>query len=269
MSQETLTYFMSVNIPVHEIYGMSETSGPTTITTTEKIRFMSSGRPFSGAEVRIDNPEGEMGIGEVQVRGRHVFMGYLRAPHVTRQTMTSDGWLKSGDLGFISEEGYLFITGRMKEIIITASGEKVPPRPIEDAIKRELPVVSNALVIGEQQRFLCCLLTLKTGQDETTGLPTNRLSDVAVSCCQAAGSSALTVRDVLSGEGDRRVLRMIQHGIDRVNKGAACRIQKIAKWSILEQDFSVAGGELTPTQKMKRNYILQKYADCIETFYVT
>jgi long-chain-fatty-acid--CoA ligase ACSBG len=269
MAQETLTYFMSVNIPVQEIYGMSETSGPTTVTTTDKIRFMSSGRPFQGAEIRIDNPEGEMGIGEVMIRGRHVFMGYLGEPRTTGEVLTSDGWLRSGDLGYLSEEGYLFITGRMKEIIITASGEKVPPRPIENAIKRELPIISNVIVIGEQQRFLCCLVTLKTEQDEATGLPTDRLSDVAVSCCQAAGSSALTVGDILSGEGDHRVLRMIQHGVDRVNKAAACRIQKIAKWSILEQDFSIAGGELTPTLKLKRNYILKKYADCIETFYIT
>lgn len=269
MSQETLTYFMSIDIPIQELYGMSETSGPTTITTTDRIRFMSSGLPFDGASIKIDNPEGEMGVGEVLVSGRHVFMGYLDEPHATSEVMTADGWLRSGDLGYISEEGYLYITGRMKEIIITASGEKVPPRPLEEAIKRELPIISNAIVIGDQQRFLCCLVTLKTVLDVDTGLPTDQLSEVAVPCCQATGSSAHTVSDIISGEGDHRVLKMIQHGMDRVNKTAASRIQKIAKWSILEQDFSVAGGELTPTMKLKRGYILMKYADCIETFYIT
>jgi long-chain-fatty-acid--CoA ligase ACSBG len=227
MAQETLTYFMSIDIPIHEIYGMSETSGPTTVTTSDKIRFMSSGRPFQGIKIAIDSPEGEMGVGEVLVRGRHVFMGYLGEPWATSEVLTSEGWLRSGDLGYLSEEGYLYITGRMKELIITASGEKVPPRPIENAIKRELPLVSNAIVIGDQQRFLCCLVTLKTEVDEETGLPTDRLSEVALSCCQTAGSSAHTVGEVVGGVGDRRVLKMIQHGIDRVNRAAASRIQKL------------------------------------------
>ncbi|CAI8021783.1 Long-chain-fatty-acid--CoA ligase ACSBG2 [Geodia barretti] len=183
MAQETLTYFMSINIPVHEIYGMSETTGPTTLTTSDKIRFMSSGRPFGGIK----------GVGEVLVSGRHVFMGYM------------------GNTVATSEEGYLYITGRMKEIIITASGEKVPPRPIEEAITRELPLISDAIVIGDQQRFLCCLVTLKTEVDEETGVPT-------LSCCQAVGNSAHTVQGVVGGEGDRKVLKMIQHGIHEASK---------------------------------------------------
>ena len=159
------------------------------------------------------------------------------------QRLVMDNVLQS--LPHPMQERYLYITGRMKEIIITASGEKVPPRPIEEAIKRELPLISNAIVIGDQQRFLCCLVTLKvryirtrrfqdrfSGQplqtevDEETGVPTDRLSEMALSCCQAAGSSAHTVGEVVGGEGDRKVLKMIQHGIDRVNKAAASRIQK-------------------------------------------
>ena len=140
----------------------------------------------------------------------------------TSQILVMDNVLQS--LPHPMQEGYLYITGRMKEIIITASGEKVPPRPIEEAITRELPLISNAIVIGDQQRFLCCLVTLKvkyqdmfSGQplqtevDEETGVPT-------LSCCQAVGNSAHTVQGVVGGEGDRKVLKMIQHGIHEASK---------------------------------------------------
>ncbi|XP_064390607.1 long-chain-fatty-acid--CoA ligase ACSBG2-like isoform X3 [Halichondria panicea] len=268
-NEDTLSYFMSVDIPLHELYGMSETSGPTTVTTTDRIRYCSVGRKFEGGEIKIDRPDKE-GTGEVLLRGRHVFMGYLGLPELTQNTLTHDGWLRSGDIGYVSEDGYLYITGRKKELIITAGGEKVAPVPIESLIKQALPMVSNAILIGDQRKFLTCLLTLKVEVDNTTGLPTDRLTPAALACCQKVGSSSATVGDIIDrGEGDHKVLRMIQKAVDNVNKKASSKISKIAKWSILDNDFSIAGGELTPTLKLKRSVIMMKYADCIDAFYLT
>ena len=124
-----------------------------------------------------------------------------------------------------TQENYLYITGRKKELIITASGEKIAPVPIESAIKRHLPIVSNAMVVGDQQKYLSCLLTLKVEVDHETGLPTNQLSAVALEACQKVGSNALTVNDVT--DGDHKILKSIQRGIDRTNKTAICKIQKV------------------------------------------
>ncbi len=121
----------------------------------------------------------------------------------------------------------MYITGRKKEIIITASGEKVAPVPIENLIKQELPIVSNAMIVGDQKKFLSCLLALKVIQDDITGLPTNQLSPLAVEECQRVGSTTTTVTDVLSSGDDHKVLKMIQKGIDRVNRKATTKTHKV------------------------------------------
>ena len=120
----------------------------------------------------------------------------------------------------------MYITGRMKEIIITASGEKIAPVPIEGLIKQMLPIISNAMVVGDQQKYLSCLLTLKVVQDEATGLPTNQLSPLAVDLCQGIGSTSTTVTDIVD-KGDHKVLKMIQKGIDHVNKKATTKLHKV------------------------------------------
>ena len=126
----------------------------------------------------------------------------------------------------------MYITGRKKELLITAGGEKVAPVPIENLIKQMLPIVSNAVVVGDQQKFLSCLLTLRVEVDEATGLPTNQLSAVSVEACQKVGSSALTVGDILSKGSDHKVLRMIQKGIDKVNNKAPSKVQKVKGCSL-------------------------------------
>jgi long-chain-fatty-acid--CoA ligase ACSBG len=266
ISDDTLTYFLSLNICLHQLYGMSESTGPSTVTTENTLRFRSNGYAMKGTEIKIVNAD-ETGVGEVVIKGRNVFMGYLNNFEKTAQVFTSEGYLRSGDFGRIDKDGYLYITGRMKELIVLANGDKVAPVPLEQMIKAEIPIISNAVIIGDKRTYLVCLLTLKVEVDEGTSLPTNKLTEEAVAQCREAGSSAVTVDDIIDEEGDKTVLRMIKRGIDKINKKATSKSQKIMRWTVLERDFSVAGQELTPTLKLKRPTIAEKYSEHIDFLY--
>ena len=124
------------------------------------------------------------------MKGRNVMMGYLQAPGKTKEAITEDGWLKSGDLGVVDESGFFRITGRAKEILITAGGENVAPIPIEESIKKQLPCVANAMLIGDQKKFLSVLLTIKTEIDPVSLEPLSQLSPITLEWCQNIGSKA-------------------------------------------------------------------------------
>lgn len=128
--------------------------------------------------------------GEILMKGRNVMMGYLQAPDKTKEAITEDGWLKSGDLGVVDESGFFRITGRAKEILITAGGENVAPIPIEESIKKQLPCVANAMLIGDQKKFLSVLLTIKTEIDPVSLEPLSQLSPITLEWCQNIGSKA-------------------------------------------------------------------------------
>eukprot|EP00118_Oscarella_pearsei_P020248 m.218798 g.218798 ORF g.218798 m.218798 type:complete len:716 (+) comp39907_c0_seq2:52-2199(+) len=266
ISRETTEFFMSVGLPLLDIYGMSESSGPGTISGVERKKFGSCGLPFNGCEMKLDNQDDE-GNGEICFKGRHVFMGYLGMEEKTKESMDESGWLHTGDIGRKDEDGYYFITGRLKEILVTSGGENIPPVLIEEAIKAELPIISNVMVIGDKRKFLSCILTLKVIIDFDTGEPTDNLAQLALNQCEAVGSTAKTVSDVLNGEGDRKVLEMIEQGVQRANQKAISNAQKVQKWTILARDFSIPGGELGPTLKLKRKVVIEKYLETIDRMY--
>ncbi|XP_037361087.1 long-chain-fatty-acid--CoA ligase ACSBG2-like isoform X2 [Talpa occidentalis] len=160
LSQETAEFFLSLDIPVREMYGMTESSGPHTIGTPENYKILSCGKTLSGCK-SILHQQTQDGTGEICLWGRHVFMGYLGKEEMTTEAIDEEGWLHSGDLGKLDQEGFLYITGRIKEILITASGENVPPVPIENKVKEKIPIVSNAMLVGDKLKFLGVLLTLK------------------------------------------------------------------------------------------------------------
>ncbi|XP_072166675.1 long-chain-fatty-acid--CoA ligase ACSBG2-like isoform X1 [Diadema setosum] len=262
LSMETLEYFLSINIQLYDIYGMSESTGPHSFCLPGRFRIGSSGMTFPGAETKISDPDKD-GNGEVCYRGRHIFMGYLNMEEKTREAIDEDGWLHSGDLGYIDEDNFLFITGRIKELIITAGGENIPPVPIEDMIKKETPIISNCMLIGDKRKFLSMLITLKVTADEA-GVPSNDLNSEALAITTAIGSKARTVEEA---KKDDLVKQEIQRGVDEYNKSATSRAQRVNKWTILDGDFSVAGGELGPTLKLKRPIVNKMYKAQIDGLY--
>ncbi|KAM5291466.1 long-chain-fatty-acid--CoA ligase ACSBG1 isoform 2-T4 [Glossophaga mutica] len=265
MAVEAQHFFLGLNIRLYSGYGLSETSGPHFMSGPCNYRLCSSGKVLPGCRAKLVNQDAE-GTGEICVWGRTVFMGYLNMEDETRAAIDADGWLHTGDLGRLDADGFLYITGRLKELIITAGGENVPPVPIEEAVKAELPVVSSAMLIGDQRKFLSMLLTLKCVLDPDTSDPTDQLTEQATEFCQRVGSNATKVSEIV-GSKDEAVYRAIEEGIQRVNSQAAARPYHIRKWAVLERDFSISGGELGPTMKLKRFAVLEKYKDIIDSFY--
>ncbi|XP_041862858.1 long-chain-fatty-acid--CoA ligase ACSBG2 isoform X2 [Melanotaenia boesemani] len=265
ITKDTLEFFLSLDIPLYELYGMSECTGPHTISGPEAFKLTSCGKEIPGCKTKLHNPD-EEGNGEICFWGRHVFMGYLNMPDKTEEALDAEGWLHSGDLGKHDENGFLFITGRIKELIITAGGENIPPVPIEDSVKEAIPLISNAMLIGDKRKFLSMLLTIKCQVNPETGDPEDELTPESVELCRNLGSNATRVSEI-AGERDRVVHTAIQEGINRVNEKATSNAQRIQKWLILDRDFSVGGGELGPTMKLKRPVVLKIYKEQIDNFY--
>ncbi|KDR23088.1 Long-chain-fatty-acid--CoA ligase ACSBG2, partial [Zootermopsis nevadensis] len=242
ISVDIKKYFMSIDIPLMDAFGMTETTGGHLLSKEEAFRFEATGQKREGVYSKVINPE-EDGQGEMCFNGRHIFMGYLDDPEKTSEALDEEGWLHSGDIGKIDENDFLYITGRIKELIITAGGENIPPVLIEEEVKAQLPCISNAMLIGDKRKFLSVLLTLKTEMNLETGEPLEELAPAAKQWCNALGCDANTVKDVLNGPNEQ-VLAAIQEGIDRANAKAMSNAQRIQKFQILPHDFSIPTGEI-------------------------
>lgn len=264
--RDVLDYFVGLNCVISETFGMSESTGPQTLNLERKFRLGSVGLTLSGLETKIDHPDAD-GNGEICMNGRNVFMGYINMEDKTEDIIDNGGWLHSGDIGRIDEDGFVFITGRIKELIITAGGENVAPVPIEDNIKEELPIISNCMLIGDKCKFLSMLLTLKTETDNTTSLPGKKLEKTVVDWCRSLGCTVETVDHVLEGPHSKTIMEAIQQAFNRANAKAVSNAQRVQKWTILSQDFSIPAGELGPTMKLKRPVVVKKYKDVIDRIY--
>jgi long-subunit acyl-CoA synthetase (AMP-forming) len=243
ISKFTLEFFLSLGIPIYEVYGMSECSGPATISLPHKYVTGKAGFELPGTEIKIIEE-----TGEICMRGPHVFQGYLKNEEVTNSTLDAEGWLHSGDVGEFDEKRFLSITDRIKDLLITAGGENIAPQLIEGQLK-SIPAVSQAIVVGDRKPFLSALLTLNE----------EKLASEAAK----AGSSATN----LSEAGACEVFNAyIQKAVDEVNTQLA-RVQTIKKFTIVPAEFTVEGGEMTPTMKVKRKVVREKYANEISSFY--
>ncbi|XP_071654143.1 long-chain-fatty-acid--CoA ligase ACSBG2 isoform X2 [Temnothorax longispinosus] len=258
-------YFLSLDIPLLEAYGMSECGGAHTIISPKEYSMEGVGRPLTGVYTKLDNID-EHGEGEVCMGGRHVFMGYLNEPEKTAEAKDKNGWLHSGDLGKFNSNGILSITGRIKELIITSGGENVAPYNIEQTILTELPYLSNVMVIGDKRKYLTVLVTLKSNMNEETGEPLDTLNSEVLKWAKSLGSSAKTVTEVISSR-DSAIYEEIEEAIKRANTQAISNAQKVQKFEILPHDFSIPTGELGPTLKLKKNVVQKMYADLIDKMY--
>jgi long-subunit acyl-CoA synthetase (AMP-forming) len=242
ISKRTLEFFLSLGLPISEVYGMSETTAIGTVSHPGKYRTGKAGYVMPGVEMRIAED------GEICMRGKHITKGYFRDPQATADTIDADGWLHTGDIGELDADGFLQITDRKKELIITAGGENIAPALVEGQIK-SIGVVSQAVVIGDRRRYLSVLLTL-----DPEKLP---------AFATLAGSAAKSPQEAAECA---RFSAYLQQEIEGVNQRLA-RVQTVKKFAVLPTEFSIDGGELTPTMKIKRKVVSSKYASVIERLY--
>jgi len=240
INPEILRFFDAAGVLVVEGWGMTETSTAATIATPEDFKFGTVGRPFPGCEIKVADD------GEILVRGPNIFQGYYKNPEATAETLV-DGWLHTGDIGEIDPEGYVKITGRKKDIIITAGGKNITPANLEAEIKQH-PLVSQCVVIGDRRPFLVAVVTLDP-DDAATFAKEHELP---------ADPEALA--------SDPFVRNSIEEHLEKVNAKFA-RVEQVKKLAILPRDLSQEGGELTPTMKVKRSVVAEKYQGEIEALY--
>jgi len=237
VSSEILEFFSGLALPIYEVYGQSEDNGPTTFNLPGRTKFGTVGPPFPGVDVKI------AGDGEILARGRNVFAGYHKDAEATAEAL-QDGWLHSGDLGEFDAEGFLTITGRKKDIIITAGGKNVAPRLLESGMK-DHPLISEAVVVGDRRKFLTCLVTLDA----------------------EAVEQFMTDRGLTGPpEENPEIRKEIEAALEKVNTEMA-RVEQVKKFTILPRELSIAEGELTPTLKVKRNVVVDHFSPEIEAMY--
>lgn len=241
IAREVLDFFASLDIVIHEIYGQSEGSGPTTFNEIGNTKLGTVGTPIPGVEVRIAED------GEICVRGENVFMGYHKDEAATQETLV-DGWLHTGDLGELDEQGFLTITGRKKEIIITSGGKNIAPTGIETALKNS-PVISEAVIIGDRRKYLSALITL----DEEAAY--RFLDERGLACPRSVPLAELPALHAV-----------VQDAVDEVNSHLG-QVEKIKKFGILPRNFSIETGELTPTLKVRRQVVCELYKAQIDLLY--
>jgi long-chain acyl-CoA synthetase len=240
IAKEILEFFWACGVPVLEGYGMTETATAATISTIENHKFGTVGRPFPGVQLKIADD------GEILIKGANIFQGYHHNADASFGAVT-DGWLHTGDLGSIDEDGYLSITGRKKDIIITAGGKNLTPANIENDLK-QCRWISQAVMHGDKRPYPVILITLD--EEEIAGyarehdLPT----DVASLC------------------GEPAIEELIGREVERVNSGYA-QVEQVKRFAILDHDLTQETGELTPTLKVKRNVVAEKYADLLDSLY--
>jgi long-subunit acyl-CoA synthetase (AMP-forming) len=244
ISLDTLEFFMSLDIPITEVYGMSECTGPGTVSLPEPFQYRTgwAGPALPGTEIAVSE------VGEVLMRGRHVFKGYFKNDEATRETIDADGWLHSGDVGMIDDKGFLKITDRMKELIITAGGENVPPQVLEGKYKA-IPVLNQVVIVGDRRKHMAALFTLDPVKVEAT----------AAQAGSKAGNS-------VEAAACPQFKAYLQAQVDQINTTLP-RAWGIKKFVILPEELSIEGGELTPTMKLKRRVVNTKYAEEIESMY--
>ncbi|MEA2244932.1 MAG: long-chain acyl-CoA synthetase, partial [Solirubrobacteraceae bacterium] len=231
-------FFYACGVPIMEGYGMTETSTVATVNALEAFRFGSVGKPLPGVEIKIG------GDGEILLRGPNMMHGYYKNDEATAETLEPEGWLHTGDLGYV-DDGFLFINGRKKDIIITAGGKNITPANLENGLKQNR-WISQAVVIGDRRPYLIALITLDP--------------DEVPKFAEEHGLAPEAVAD------SEQMQDEVQKAVDHVNEDYG-RVEQVKKFKILPEDLTQEQGTLTPTLKVKRNVVNEKFAGDIDQLY--
>ncbi len=241
LSKDIAEFFYAMGLIVLEGYGLTETSPVIAVNTLEDIKFGSVGKPIPGVEVKIAED------GEILTKGPHVMKGYYKMEAETQETI-KDGWFYTGDVGFLDEEGFVTITDRKKDLIVTAGGKNVAPQPIENIIKTNL-YVSNAVIIGDKRKFISALVVPNFEK-----------------LVEYANANNISYSDYADLVENDKILNFIEAEINRATPGLAS-YEKVKKVALLDREFEIEKGEITPTLKVKRNIVEQKYRSIIDSLY--
>jgi long-chain acyl-CoA synthetase len=235
-------FFRGIGITALEGYGLTETTAGATVNPPGAVRVGSVGRPLPGVSIRIEDD------GEILIKGGMVFEGYWNNDEATAQILDDDGWFRSGDIGELDDDGYLFITGRKKEIIVTSAGKNVAPAVLEDRMRGN-PLISQVIVVGDAKPFIAALVTI---DEDAVGI-----------WAQAQGKEGAAWEELRT---DGELMAEVEAAVTEANK-AVSAAEAIKEFRILPSDLSIQGGELTPTLKVKRSVVAEKYADLIDDMY--
>jgi long-chain acyl-CoA synthetase len=242
LARDLAEFFWGAGVPIFEGYGLSETSPVITVNTREAVELGTVGRPIAGVEVKI------AGDGEILARGPNIMQGYWNLPQETAEAIDAEGWFHTGDIGELDAGGFLRITDRKKELIINAYGKNVAPAPIENSLKSSR-FIGQAVVIGDRRKFLSALLVPDF--------------DALKGWAERQGLGAPSHQELIANP---TVRALIAQEVEAVNAGLA-GFEKIVAWELLPEEFTLETGELTPTQKVKRRVINQKYGAIIDRLY--
>jgi long-chain acyl-CoA synthetase len=241
LAKDIAEFFYALGIVVLEGYGLTESSPVIAVNTFENLKFGTVGKPIPGVEVKIA-PDGE-----ILARGPNIMRGYYKKDEETREALEG-GWLHTGDIGHLDAEGFLVITDRKKDLIVTSGGKNVAPQPIENVLKQN-PYIANAVVIGGSRKFIAALIVPNF----------EKLEEYA----KSEGVAYVNRKDLIQNEA---VVRFLLGEVDRSTPNLA-PYEKVKKIALLERDFEIERGEITPTLKVKRNIVEEKYGELIDSLY--
>ncbi len=242
IGKSTLEFFLSLDIPIYEVYGMSESTGPAAINRVDAYRLGTVGQVIPGTEIKLAP------YGEILMHGPHVFSGYMKDEAATREALDAEGWLHSGDVGEMDGDGFLRVTDRKKDLFKTAGGKYIAPQRLEGLLKA-LPGVGQAVAIGDGRRYVTALLTLDP--------------EAAAREAEKHGIGARTVDELAR---DRAFLALLDSQLQELNAGLAS-FETVKRIKVLPVEFTIESGELTPTLKVKRKVVGERYAGEIESLY--
>jgi long-chain acyl-CoA synthetase len=241
VSKDILWFFSGLDIPVYEVYGQSENCGPAAFNLPGQAKIGSVGRALLGSEIKIAED------GEILLKGPHVFLGYYKDESATNEVLKND-WLYTGDIGLLDKDGYLSITDRKKDLLITAGGKNISPQNLETMLKH-LPYIQSAVVIGDAKKFLCALLSPDMEKIRRKALDMGKSPDDAIHLLH-----------------EPAIHREIEKELAVINRRLA-PVEQIKRYSLLPNEFSVDSGEFTPTMKVKRKFVNKKYQSIIDKMY--